>query len=759
MPVTFRSASQFNGETTTVCVVNRPTGTVSGDLLIAIHGSDRDGTAAAMTAPAGWTLAGQSSQTNAGFVKVWWKIAGGSEPSTYTFPDSTASDAALIVLCFQGGTFDAASPFAVAVTFGGSNTSSTSHVAPSVAGVDDGELVTAYFGGTGTNGTRTYSPPSGMTERGDVGGGWVVLAAYTLDLAADGATGTKTATCSASVASVTASLVIAPLVLAQDILPSSTPTAEAVGEPTVTPGAAAVAPPSLAGSDSVPSPVLSTGPVTVTVATSIESAEAFGTAKVLDKVISGGTIDTAESFGAVTVTVSAVTVGVEEIDSAESFRTPLIVMVVHAPSITSGEAFGPETRLAISPLSIATGQAVPSPGIVVGSVTIAIPAIGSAEAFGEPELTVTVDPVLLSQRRKPRLHVTYELQCIARVNQASGVPSFLEVDQIEWESITWSTTLSQPQDLTARCPLYSFTPPVVHRLNSWSPVLPTELWLFRDGEKVFAGPLKTWRRSGNVVELTALGLLGYLQNMIVLADMRFDQIDQFTIAKALVDQFQGGIPYANVGIDTSTVGVSGKLRDRTYVRNEQHHVARRIEELGAVNGGFDAEINPQTRKLQLWYPSKGVDRSTGNDAIVFDDRNITTPDVMFSVAPGDLASEAFGTSSASGADTALWSAQSNLELRAAYGAAAVMGSWQDISEQATLDDHTRALLDARDQPLIVPGPRTRVTPDADLSAYDVGDLVRFEMDPAFGVQGAWRIRKRSVTVESSGQEFVDLEFV
>lgn len=553
--------------------------------------------------------------------------------------------------------------------------------------------------------------------------------------------------------------ILAPLALVQDVQPSRVESTAVIAEPAVGVGPVTVNPALLPAASVVRLPSVAAGPVTIA-ASSIDSAEAFGTALVLDKVISPATgIASSEAFGGASVVVAAVTITTAGIDSVEAFGTSLIRMVVAPASIASAEAFGPETRLAISPLSIATGQAVPSPGILVGSVTVTVPGIGSAEVFGEPELTVTVDPVLLSQRRKPRLHVTYELQCIARIPQASGAPTFLEIDQIEWESITWSSTLSQPQELSARCPLYSFTPPVVQRLNSWSPPLPTELWLFRDGEKVFAGPLKTWRRSGNIVELAAIGLLGYLQNMIVLADLRYDQIDQFTIAKALVDQYQQGLPYANVGIDTSTVGLSGKLRDRSYVRNEQHQVSRRLEELGAVNDGFDAEIDPQTRKLQLWYPRKGVDRSSGHDAIVFDDRNITTPDVMFSVAPGDLASEAFGSSNASGSDTSLWSAQSNAELRAAYGAAAVMGSWQDVSEQATLDDHTRALLDARDQPLIVPGPRTRVTPDADLSAYDVGDLVRFEMDPAFGVAGSWRIRKRSVTVEATGQEFVDMEFV
>lgn len=359
------------------------------------------------------------------------------------------------------------------------------------------------------------------------------------------------------------------------------------------------------------------------------------------------------------------------------------------------------------------------------------------------------------------LTVPYELVCVARVQQASGPPLLLEIDAIEWTSLTWSSTLSRPQELTATCPASSITPAVAQRLRD--PVRqPMELWLDRDGQRVFAGPLTGWHLRGNDVDITASGLLSYLQWMLVVAtntaeplSLRFDQVDQHLIAAALIDQWQA-LPYRNLGVDTSTVAPSGRLRDRSYVRSERHQVGQRVEELGKVLDGFDVEVNAVTRKLELWYPGKGSDRS---DAVVFDEQVITTPDVMCSVAPGDVATIAFGTSSTSGADTTLWSEQVNAELLAVYGGAAVAESFSDISEQATLDEHVLAVLDARDQALLVPGPRMRVTPDVDLKSYDVGDRVAIEMDAVLGVSGAYRIRKRAVRVEASGQELVDLELV
>ncbi|RTL65901.1 MAG: hypothetical protein EKK42_20360 [Pseudonocardiaceae bacterium] len=218
MSADFRSASSDQRTVGTNTAPAKPAGVVSGDLLIALAFSDRSGTLAAMTAPSGWSLLDSNTTTNAGFVKIWYKIAGGSEPTSYTFADSASSDSTAIIVAVQKDTFDAADPFYSGPTWASSSTAATAHVAPSVSGVTDGLLITGYFGGSGSNGTRTYTTPSGMTERAECSANlWVVSAADTQALTSNAATGTKSATCSASVAWIAVSLVVKPAATQQDI--------------------------------------------------------------------------------------------------------------------------------------------------------------------------------------------------------------------------------------------------------------------------------------------------------------------------------------------------------------------------------------------------------------------------------------------------------------------------------------------------------------------------------------------------------------
>lgn len=213
MPISVRWAAGGSGDNATHAVVTRPGGqtTPEGDYILAVSASDRDGNLAAMTASGFTELLTISGTRPVPFGKVWSKVAGPSEPTSYTFQDATGSNGSAGVLVITG--HNTASPLAVSPVSAVSASTATAHPAPSVTGVVDGLLVTAHIGETdGT--TRTYTgTPTGMTkqfETAQATGGWIVLGMYAQLLTAAGATGTKTATCSAAVPYATTSMVIAP---------------------------------------------------------------------------------------------------------------------------------------------------------------------------------------------------------------------------------------------------------------------------------------------------------------------------------------------------------------------------------------------------------------------------------------------------------------------------------------------------------------------------------------------------------------------
>lgn len=363
-------------------------------------------------------------------------------------------------------------------------------------------------------------------------------------------------------------------------------------------------------------------------------------------------------------------------------------------------------------------------------------------------------PLVLPRRKT----LDYEVIVVARVPAASGPPTFLIVDPIQWTSLEWTRELSTPQTLNVTCSISSLTEPIMQRLRQPA-ALATELWLYRGGQRVFAGPLTGGHRDGETLSLHADGLLSYLARMIVYNDLVFSQADQGSMVKTFVDQWQD-VSYGHCGIDTGAVATTGVLRDGTYLKTELHPVLQRVQELGKREHGFDVDVDPASRQLQIWYPTRGVDRSTGEDAVVFDARNITKASTMFSVGPSDVATIAFGTGTSNDATAGtLYSTLYNAELLPQYGLSGVTATWDSVKEQATLDEHVSAMLLARRQALFVPGPDIRVTPDADLSTYDVGDTVHCDIDDQLGVTGAFRLRSLKVGVDATGKELVTPTFV
>lgn len=97
---TYRSVSSVASGTTGAFNCAKPAGVVSGDILVAFHSCDF-GLASAMGTPTGgatWLpLTTLDDGLNDLHTKVWWKVAGGSEPANYGFTQNSSGDGVVVI--------------------------------------------------------------------------------------------------------------------------------------------------------------------------------------------------------------------------------------------------------------------------------------------------------------------------------------------------------------------------------------------------------------------------------------------------------------------------------------------------------------------------------------------------------------------------------------------------------------------------------------------------------------------------------------
>src|SRR5258706_14748137 len=191
----FRSAASATTTGATL-TITKPTGVALNDVLIASIGlTPSSGT---ITPPSGWTLVRRTD--NAGptsnSLAVYYKVATGSEPTSYAWGMSGASFTTGGVHAFTG--IDTTTP--IHIENGQTTASATTHATPSITtSAANSIVVTSHAFASGA----TWTPPSGMTEGFDkanannnatgmaVEGDWLLQAVA-------GATGVKTATASAN---------------------------------------------------------------------------------------------------------------------------------------------------------------------------------------------------------------------------------------------------------------------------------------------------------------------------------------------------------------------------------------------------------------------------------------------------------------------------------------------------------------------------------------------------------------------------------
>jgi hypothetical protein len=346
------------------------------------------------------------------------------------------------------------------------------------------------------------------------------------------------------------------------------------------------------------------------------------------------------------------------------------------------------------------------------------------------------------------------LESVARTPNESAAPTLTTLGPIAFTNLSYEDELSRDGSLEFSCRPERLDPDTRAALFDLS-AQPLEVVL-REGSAVrFAGPVWSWGLQGGTLSANCRGLLAFTRYMQVdgdTGDLAFSATDQYAIVAALIDAWQA-LDYGDYGLDTSQVGSSGVTRDAPYLAAERHQVYQRIVELSERINGFDVWVTPD-RELHL-AAERGSDLS---DAVFLDLRNITSGDEQASVAAGDVASEAWGVGTSTG-DSAYTSQQANAALRATFGRCGVSDTFDSVSGQGTLDDHTGRLLDERSSMLVTPGPGLHPVRDAGVGDFDVGDTISYIFATALGTRArAYRVVKKRVQVDEGGSVNMAVEF-
>lgn len=354
----------------------------------------------------------------------------------------------------------------------------------------------------------------------------------------------------------------------------------------------------------------------------------------------------------------------------------------------------------------------------------------------------------------------YEVILIDRQVDQFSAPIINELDEIVIkEKLSWSKELSTDGGFIS----FSMDPDQQSQtikdqlLNIAEDA--SEIRLYRDGVIVQQGPVIGVQTQGSTVNIFCRGLAYYMKYMIVTTELIYEDIDQYTIAKALVDHWQNK-DYADFGLDTSAISTSGFLRTITYHPSEVPNVLRKIEQLADNLDGFEFYIDLATRALVL-TDRIGSDKSAD---VIMDSRSIVSPNTHFSIAQGDYGNHAIaigGTPDDTDLGPIIGTATGTVTQLQNTGRMGIAVSVDGVVVQATIDDYAGSLLEVAGQLHFIPGAGTTIPVlGAEVPDFDAGDTITWIYDHGLGIIELTRdVYKKIVKVDSKGQETMTVEFL
>lgn len=158
--ITFINVAHYNSASSSSGTCNKPTNTAENDIMFAWIGLRNTYGYVINSVPSGWTLLG-SQTANSDKYYLYYKVAGSSEPSSYTWGTSGLTKFAITIATYRGG-FNTSDPIDV-VSNTSYRTSDTINRAASM-NVTSANSPLLFFAGSYNTSTHSYTKPSVPTS-------------------------------------------------------------------------------------------------------------------------------------------------------------------------------------------------------------------------------------------------------------------------------------------------------------------------------------------------------------------------------------------------------------------------------------------------------------------------------------------------------------------------------------------------------------------------------------------------------------------
>lgn len=328
----------------------------------------------------------------------------------------------------------------------------------------------------------------------------------------------------------------------------------------------------------------------------------------------------------------------------------------------------------------------------------------------------------------------------------------------------YSDTLNAPGDINGTITLNPYDLPDLFNQENFREA-DTVLYVLRDGVCMWGGLLWGWRANVNSDTLAFVGegWHSYIRRRLITRTIQAAAMNQAAIAELILTTTMDDAD--PLGLAFNLDDSAGPDRDRTYYWWEGKKAGEAIEQLAAVQDGFDFRYvttrNPTTGGFDITFTT--MYPTTGRETNHVFELGTNVSFVNYSSDGKGITTRWVGFGSGQGADTINTAAYdpgsfTTDGVSRSYQLFDDTASFPDILLADTLDEHVNRLLAQSTTPnrLIVLNHYPGTEPQ--LGSYEIGDQCLVTANRGF-VQinkELWRIVERRVSVDASGGEQVQI---